>query len=59
MSNQRPLPAFLKRTRPAILVERRSEPDLFFQMALAFMLAAVVLAIGAASAFYWLLTHAA
>ena len=58
MSDQRVPPAFLKRTMPAILVERRSEPDLFLQMALAFMLAAVVLAIGAASAFYWLLTHA-
>ena len=47
----------MKRPRP-ILVKRRSEPNVFVQMFLALMLAAAILAIGAASAFYWLFTHA-
>jgi hypothetical protein len=53
MSDQRPLPAFLKKNGP-YRVRRRSEPNFFVQMFLAFVLAVAILAIGAASAFYWL-----
>jgi hypothetical protein len=57
MSDLRPLPTFLENKRP-IPVRRRSEPNLFVQMFLAVMLAAAILAIGAASAFYWLFMRA-
>ena len=57
MSALRPLPMFLENKRP-IPVRRRSEPNLFVQMFLAVMLAAAILAIGAASAFYWLFMRA-
>jgi hypothetical protein len=53
MSDLRPLPAFLKKNG-AIQVKRRSEPNFFVQMFMAIMLALAILAIGAASAFYWL-----
>jgi hypothetical protein len=57
MFDLRPLPAFLKKNRP-IPVRRRSEPNFFVQMFLAAMLAVAILAIGAASAFYWLFMRA-
>jgi hypothetical protein len=53
MSDLRPLPAFLKENG-LIQVKRRSKPNFFVQMFMAVMLALAILAIGAASAFYWL-----
>ena len=53
MSDLRPLPALLKKNAP-IQLKRRSKPNLFVEMFMAVMLALAILAIGAASAFYWL-----
>jgi hypothetical protein len=53
MSDLRPLPAFLKKNGP-IQVKRRPKPNFFVQMFMAIILALAILAIGAASAFYWL-----
>jgi hypothetical protein len=57
MSDLTSLPPFLKKNRP-IPVRRRPEPNFFVQMFVAVMLAVAIVAIGAASAFYWLFMRA-
>src|SRR5262249_40373594 len=52
MSDLQPLPAFLMRHGP-IQVKERSEPSFLIQIFLALILAAAILAIGAAGEFYY------
>jgi len=54
MSDVQPLPAFLLKKHGPIQVKRRSEPSFLVQVLLSVMLAAAILAIGTASAIYYL-----
>jgi len=53
MSDLTPPPAFLQK-HWSIPARRRPAPNFFVQIFITVMLAAAIVAIGAASAFYWL-----
>jgi hypothetical protein len=57
MSDLTPPPAFLKKNW-SIPVRRRSAPNFFVQIFITVMLGVAIVAIGAASAFYWLFIRA-